>query len=352
MPNRACRRLLCAALLLPALAACDDPTGGEGGIARAVVVLNSVDNTLTLAPVEGTAAGAGEVRTVSLGPTGTPVRLATRGSIAVVPMGNYPFAQVVDIAAGQVVHTVPLPANSGATGVAFLNDSIAVVGNPNLNTVTPVNVRRGTTGAQVAVGDYPHLIVARGNRVYVLNAELDDAFQPARPGTVHVLNAQLQPVDTITLGGLNPGAAAFDEDGETLYVLNSGTFGGDNSSLSVIDVSDGDEERVVNGFGNFPGALDVAPNGDVYVGVYDVGIVVWDPGTLVFDRPLANPIVPGGAPPVSALAFDRDGKLHTTNPGTCQNPGTAYRLSQTFAVERTIATGVCPFFVAFAEVED
>ena len=44
-----------------------------------------------------------------------------------------------------VIRTVPLPDNSGATGSTIVDDSIAYVGNPNLNTVSRVNYLTGAT---------------------------------------------------------------------------------------------------------------------------------------------------------------------------------------------------------------
>jgi hypothetical protein len=253
---------------------------------------------------------------------------------------------VVNLATATVMGSVALPANSGATGAAFLNDSIAMVANSNLNTVSPVNVNRGTAGAQVAVGVYPQAVV-RGTdgRLFVINGNLVN-FAPAGPGSVTVLNASGQVTGTVALSGINPSAGAV-RDGK-LYVINAGTFNGNNSSLSVVNLATQQEERVVAGFGNFPGAIDVGADGNVYVGVYGSGIVIWNPATLTFVRTIGNPLVPGEVP-VSALGFDYQGRMHTTNPGDCSAAGKSYRLIAT-AYDRVVPTGVCPFAIAFAEV--
>jgi hypothetical protein len=78
---------------------------------------------------------------------------------------------------------------------------------------------------------------------------------------------------------------------------------------------------------------------------------VWNPATGQFIRGLANPLIPGGSPPVSALAFDYAGRLHTLNPGDCgpNTPGKEYGLSGQFTtVERTVTTGICPFSITFS----
>lgn len=333
-----------SALLLPALllAGCDDITGPEPttGV-EAAVVINSKERSLTVIPVDD-AAGA---FTVGVGAEGTPVSVAARGNVAVVPLGTYPFAAVVDLRTRAVAHTVALPQGSGASGVAFLNDSIALVGNPALNSVSPVNVRRGTVGAPIATGVYPSTIVAHGGRAYVLNAQLEN-WAPARPGTITVIDGSLKTVGTIQLSGLNPGSAAFGPDGR-LFVVNSGKWGANNGSLSVVDVSQMRETSHHPGLGNFPGSVAVARDGAVMVGVYGLGILSWDPTSRTLTRGLDNPIKPGLVPPVSDIAFDSEGRLYALNPGTCKEPGRAYRVAADGQVEQEMETGICPFGLTF-----
>ena len=181
MTNLRYRRLARFALfaLAPAaLAACDNPNSPHGNPTRLAVIVNSVDNSLTLTDVDDNGTS---LRTVGLGSvSASPVSVAARKGFAVVPEGIYPFATVVDLQTATVARSVALPANSGATGVAFLNDSIAIVGNSNRNTVSPVNVVRGTVGAEVAVGVYPQAVVAgTDGRLFVINGNLVNFSSPA-----------------------------------------------------------------------------------------------------------------------------------------------------------------------------
>ena len=348
MNNARFRRLARLALLAlapAALAACDNPNDANGATTHLAVIVNSVDNSLTLVNVDGDGSG---VRSVGLGAvSASPVSVAARNGMAVVPEGIYPFAIVVDLRAGTVARSIPLPANSGATGVAFLNDTVAVVANSNRNTVSLTNPGRGTAGTEVHVGVYPQAVVAgTSGGVYVINGNLVN-FSPAGPGSVTVLNASGQVAGTVALSGINPAAGAVSNG--KLYVINSGTFNGNNSSLSVVNLSTLQEERVVGGFGNFPGAIAVGADGNVYVGVYGSGIVVWDPNTRTFVRSISNPLVPGEVP-VSALGFDYQGRMHTANPGDCAAAGKSYRLIAT-AYDRVVSTGVCPFAITFADLQ-
>jgi hypothetical protein len=267
----------------------------------------------------------------------------------VVPLGIYPFAAVVDLRTGTVTTRVALPAESGATGAEFLNDSVAVVANSSLNTVSPVNVLRGTAGAPVQVGTYPQAIVSDGARIYVLNANLVN-FTPAGPGSVTVLDEQLRLVKTVQVSGINPSAAAFV--GNRLYVLNSGTFRGSNGSLSVINLQTLAEESHHTGFGDYPSSIAASDEGELYVGVYGTGIIVWNPRSASFRVPLASALKPGGSGTVSGVGFDYQGRLHTVNPGTCQTPGVTNRLTNDATVDRTVTLGICPFGLVFADVPE
>lgn len=347
--NRALR--LAALALLPLAAACEGENPNQVRIEeRLVATVNSTAASLTLAPADGP---AGQTRIVELGTAQmSPTGLSARGDRAVVPLGIYPFAAVVDLRAGTLLHTVALPAGSGATGSAFVDDTLAVVANPGRNTVTPLRVNRGTAGAEVAVGTYPHAVASDGSRVYVVNANLVN-FSPAGPGSVTVLSSTLGFVRTIQLSGTNPSAAAIR--GNRLYVLHSGTFGGNDGSLSVVNLQTLAEESHHTGFGEFPSSLAVSPSGELYVGLFGAGIVTWSPTTRAFVRGFDDPVTPAGATVISGIGFDHAGRLHAATPGTCAAPapGTMYRLNAAgTAVDRTIQTGTCAFGIAFADVPE
>ncbi|HSU14027.1 hypothetical protein [Longimicrobium sp.] len=349
MTNESFRRLgrLAVLSLAATLAACSggdgpgDP-GGGGAPERVEVIVNSVSRTLSILSPDS---ASPVVRTVELGSQGSPVAAAVRGGLAVVPMGTYPFAVVVDLRTGVVTHTVALPANSGATGAAFLNDSIVMIANPNRNTVSPVNAVTGTIKPELAVGTYPQTVVPGPDVVFVLNANLVN-FAPAGPGSVSVITAANKVDATASLQGINPTAGVVS--GARLFIVNAGHFGGNDGTLSVLNLATATEE-VFTGFGEFPGSVDVGVSGNVYVGVYGTGILEWNPGVHQFVRGLDNPIVPAGGPPVSAVAVDYAGRLHTLNPGSCNAPGKEYRLVGSTA-NRTVTTGVCPFDIKFTQL--
>lgn len=332
-------------LALFGASACDDDPVGPDVSSRALgVVLTSTDFGLTVFDVEDPS----EARVVGLGPDGSPVSLAVRGDFAAVPMGIVPAVAVVDLREGVLARTVGLPAGSGATGVAFLNDSLALVANPSLNTVTPVNVRAGTAGDEVQVGRYPQAVVVHDGRAYVVNAELE-SFVPAGPSTLTVLDAAtLGVVDTIELSGENAAAAAVGPDG-LLYVVHSGRFGDDDGALSVVDPVTATEVDFHSGFGGFPGSVTVGGDGLVYVSGFGLGVLVWDSATRTFVRDAGNPVAPGGVASTSGVGIDQEGRVYALEPD-CQDPSRVHRLDGALRSELEIPVGICPIAIGFTEV--
>ena len=310
------------------------------------VVLASTELSLTIFEVENPT----QTRVVGLGPAGSPVTMAVRGNLAAVPLGIVPAVAVVDVQGGVLVRTITLPAGSGATGIAFLNDSIVLAANPDLNSVTPVNVFAGTSGSDIEVGRYPHAVAVESGRAFVLNAELDEFFLPDGPSTVSVIDIEsLTVTSTIALSGENAAAGRVGTD-RRLYIVNSGSFGSANGSLSVVDLGGLTEVAHHSGFGDFPGSLALSPSAMAFVGAFSYGVAVWDTSLDAFIRPPSEALEPGGIPSTSGIGFDDAGRLYTLTPD-CQNPSTANRHDGTFGVDVTIPVGICPFAIAFTSVE-
>jgi len=308
-------------------------------------VVTSTDVALTVFDVDDPTTS----ETVGLGADGSPISLAVRGRFAAVPLGIVPAVAIVDVRDAALLRTVGLPDGSGATGAAFVNDSIVLVANPSLGSVTPVNVLAGTAGSEIEVGRYPQAVVVDGGRAYVLNAELEN-FAPDGPSTITVLDASsLAVLDTIELSGENAAQAAFGPDG-LMYVINSGSWGASNGSLSVVDPAAGAEVDFVEGFGDFPGSIAVGEDGLVYVGAFGVGMLVWSSSTESFTRGLGDAVTPGGVASTSGIGVDSDGRVYALTPD-CQNPSVAHRLDASHDSELAIPVGICPFGIAFTEVE-
>ena len=64
----------------------------------------------------------------------------------------------------------------------------------------------------------------------------------------------------------------------------------------------------------------------------------------------AEALAPGGVSSTSGVAFDGDGRLYTLTPD-CENPSTANRHDDAYEVDITIPVGICPFAIAFTDIE-
>jgi hypothetical protein len=346
--TRAFPALLLLFLVLGGTAACEDssPSTAESGgeVLEVGVVVNSIDQTLTIFDPEEPES---PTRTVDLdaGGDGTPVAAALQGRTALVPMGVYPAAQVIDLDAGEVIGSIALPAGSGATGALFLTDSTALVANPGLGTVSHVNVRAGTVLGEIdSQRRYPQGFLHIGAQVLVINGELEN-FVPTGPGTVTVLDATSLAVQgVIELSGLNPSSGAVTSDGR-VFILNGGSFGEGNGSLSEVDPSSLEEVGHHPGFGDLPGNL-VASDGLLHAASWSFGIIVWDPVATEFIRNPDSAVAPDGVAATSGLGVDGQDRLYALFPD-CQNPSRVLRLGSDYSVRAEFPTGICPTGVAF-----
>ena len=142
--------------------------------------------------------------------------------VAIVPLGPGDGVAVVDLRDLQLMRVIPLP-GSGANGAAVVDDSIAYVANPNLNTVSRINYLTGES-AEVPVGQHPQGVVFARGRVFVLNGNLDETLEPSGESWITVIdpvtNLHATGIDSIPLSGPgNARSGAVGGDG-LLYVVS------------------------------------------------------------------------------------------------------------------------------------
>lgn len=328
--------LLTAVLAAPACS--DDPDAPGPNDQEVLLVVNSTDATLSIARVEAPPATATTIPL--LGSTPTPVDVAARAGFAVVPLGLDNALSVVDLKAGGVARTVPLADGSGATGSAIVDDSIAYVANPGLNTVTRVNYLTGDT-ASVAVGRYPQGVAVARGLVYVIDGNLVE-FTPVGPGALTVIDpATNARVDSIALAG--PGNAQFAAaTDDRLYVVSSGSFD-DQTPRAKISVVDTRSRRLVDSIadlGVFPGAIAVDRDRHrLYVSSLALGLLVYDLDAKAFLRGVSNPV----AGNYSSVVVDRAGRIYAIEYGDCaETPGLAHVIDPATLTETAVITlGKC-----------
>ena len=328
--------------------ACSDAREQDTTAGQVIVVVNTASNTLSL--VDATSFTAGPV--VDLAPPmGTPATVDARGTVILVPMGDADAVRVVSSGTlpSGAPSIVPLPAGSGATGVAIQDDSLAWVANPNLNSITQVNYLTGDTATIGAGGTYPQAVVVTTGYVFFINGNLSGG-QPAGPSTVR-WRTRSGPVSTfgdVALSCTNARFAAMGVDG-FLYVVCAGTPGAADGKLSIVDPVARREVAVLNGLGESPGVAVYHPSGRLLIASATEGILEINTLTRVVTRGPGTGFKPGGAG-IAALALDPRGRVYAVAAGACASPGTVHILSAppAYSPLKTVAVGVCPAAAALA----
>ena len=347
------------------LAACgdDSPSGPSAGQivpgaprgAEVAVVLNSVGRSLTLFQA-GTPANT---RQISLSPTGssapTPVGFAVRGARVAVPLGDAASTAVLELVGASAPRYFTF-ATGNATGAAWTDDNTVVVANLVEGYVGRVDASRagGAITDTVRVTPAPTAVVAAGGRAYVVSSNLDtkNQYRSLGNGVVTAVDpATMRVVGTATVGA-NASAAAVGPDGR-LYVVNSGRFGGNDGSLSVLNAQTLAVEATVPGFGDFPGSISISEGGVAFVSSYNFGTIAWDTRTRTFLRGAANPIcapaVVGGVRQcrgAASAAVGADGTVYQAfagdfGVGTLKPYVFVYR-PNTFQLADSVAAGTDP----------
>jgi hypothetical protein len=336
-----------AVVLVAALvaAACSDALEQDTTAGLQIVVVNTGSNSLSF--VNATSFASGPV--VDLAPpTGTPASLDTRSTLVLVPMGAANALRVVSFGTIAGPSSIPLPTNSGATGVAIQSDSVAWVANPNLNSVTRVNYRSGDTLPQVAVGVAPRAIVVVGTRLFVANSNAPGGTPAGASWLTSFDCCGGADRDSIPLAGANARAITLGADG-LLYVVLAGTPGAADGKVSIVDPVTRRELAVLNGLGESPGAAVYHPSGRLLIASASEGILEVNTLTRVVTRGPGAGTKPGGAG-IATLALDPRGRVYAVVAGACASPGTVHILSgpPDYHPLGTVAVGVCPSAAALA----
>lgn len=346
MIARPYRRILAAVGLLLGAVACADPEAPLPEPQEVLLVVNSLESSLSVVPVNAT----GSTYEIPLGgTTPTPVGVSALGQWAIVPMGLDHAVTVVDLAAGAVSRVIPLAAGSQATGAAIVDDSIAYVANPGLNTVTRINYLTGDT-ASVAVGVFPQAVVYTRGKVFVLNGNLV-AYTPAGPGWISVIdpvtNALADGIDSIPLPAPgNPQFATVASDGR-LYVMNTGNYV-DEGRLSIVDPVARVELANFGGFGAGPGEMAADAGPRLFISSFSEGLMEFDidTRTVVLGAGDGVPI-----PDNSSVAVDTDGRIYAITAGCGGGgAGTAHVLRPDLTERTTVGLGSCAIGTAIARI--
>jgi hypothetical protein len=343
------RRLLLFSALLSGLA-CASAEPSLPPPEEVLLVVNSTEGSLSIIPVSAPTTHV----TLPLGGVApSPIGVSALNGWALVPLGVDNAVAVVDLKAGVVARTVALPANSGATGSAMIDDSIGYVGNPNLNSVTRVNYLTGDTSS-LAVGVFPQGMVYTRGKLFVINGNLVN-FVPAGeswltvvdPATNHLASG----VDSIGMPG--PGNAGFGvfvrQDG-VLYVMNTGPYDGiTEGRVTRIDPVKPEELDNFGGFGNAPGPIATNGSDRLYVSSYAEGLMVYDLVNRHLIRGAGNGVAIANN---AGVAVDAEGRIYALESGLCSggDPGKVHILRPDLSEIRVVNAGECAVGAVVTEI--
>jgi hypothetical protein len=335
---RACRPL--GLVLTGLLVACADTNAPAPAPEEVLLVVNTRGNSLSIVPIDP----AGPPKQVALGGQGSrPTGVATRGEIALVPLGPANAVAVVNLRERKLLDRIPLPAGSGATGVALINDSVAYVGNPGLNTVSRVNYLAGTT-EDVAVGVRPQGIIFIRGRVFVLNGNVDPNGNPLGPSWITVLdpasNRLASGVDSIPISGAGGAAFATPAADGQLYVVSRGTPGLPEGRISAIDPLRRVENASFAGLGVTPGDLATDGGARIFVSSLREGVLEFNTDSNAVVRGVGEGL---DIPSNSGVAVDSERRLYAIAAGDCAaGSGLAHVLNEELEEVDSIPLGRCP----------
>ena len=322
------------------IVACAEPNPQLPPPEEILLVANTTGGSLSAVPVNAT----GSSTIIPL--TGMVVSgVGAFGPIAVAPLPNNDAADIVTLRGTQVVRTVGLPTGSGALGVAVINDTLAYVANPNLNSITQINIVTGDT-ASLAVGQYPQGLIATRGRLFVVNGNVTACGQPGGlcslgPSWLNVVdpvtNTLADGIDSIPLFGPgNARYAAVGRDG-LLYVMNRGIA--TDSRLSIVDPVGRQELASFGGFGTDPGPLAGDGGERILVSSRSEGLMEFNTRTRTVDRGAGSGV---DVPENSGVAVDGSFRTYAIQSGDCAGQlGQSVVLDSTLATIRSFGLGDC-----------
>ncbi len=316
------RRILWAAGVVWQLAGCAETTAPLPAPLEYLLVVNRDEPSLSFVPLRP---GGVPTRLLLPVPGAIPHRVATRGPIALVPLGPADGVAVVDLINRRLDHIVQMAPGANPFDAYLIGDSVAYVSNPGLNTITRLDLRNGDT-ASVVVGQWPTAIIPARGRLFVLNANLapcagakgycsqgESWLTVVDPFT----NTKSTGRDSVPLPG--PGnALSGDVAGDGfLYILNSGSTedgAAQEGRLSIVDPIRRVEIASLGGFG-------VSPNWVTSDGGERLFIASPFDGLLEFNTRTRS-VVRGagqGIPVVanSAVVVDRLDLIYALETGSC-----------------------------------
>ncbi|HEY4322171.1 MAG TPA: hypothetical protein VGM77_13470 [Gemmatimonadales bacterium] len=337
------------------VAACAPTIGPVTPPVEVLVVLDSLDDSLRIIPVDS----PGVVHTIELQPqSGTVVNaLALRGSMAAIGFSDQ--VEVLDLGNGHQPICGPSSLGEGLiSALAFGGGDSAYAATAASNRVSFFATLQSASCSgqyQQYSGAPQGLSLARGSVFVVVGNGPGPG--PCVPGPQVVCPSWVSSYgapDSIPLAGPgNARAAIFASDG-FLYVVSAGSDGTANGTLSQIDPlqKSGVGGPTYPGFGHLPSYLATNDADRIYVtSPVDSGLMVFNVRTHQIERGYTNAVALGGHS--RGVATDDLGRLYVLLAGSCNasgSRGTVHVLGSDLVATHDIPVGRCPIAIGVTEI--
>lgn len=338
------------AVIALAVAGCA-PTTSTGSLPLEVlVVLDSVDNTIRMFPVDSPSV----MREIDLGTAlgFSPRLIAARGGIAVIAgnQGDQARAALVDLAAATIDRIVELQGGT-ITAVAVPDDEHAYVADGGSGVVTRIALSGSGQQLIPAPGGPQGFGATRGKVFAVIGNRLGCGADCTGAPSWLVQVDPAFPRDSIPLSGPgNAGPSALGGDG-LLYVLSRGDeFSGGAGRLSIVDPIRNSEVA------SFGGVGPLVPSWIIGDGSERVLLASGPGGLMVFNTRLRRFTLPfGSGIPLefpTDLVGDAVGRIYVVQRGGCSSaaPGRVRVFASNLVERLSINAGACPVAATIAEV--
>lgn len=350
--------LLLAALLASAGCDGDAGSGPDGnGVGQRAFVVNSIGGTLSIVERE-TPNGSLRARNdvAALGAGANAVTLAVGEGVVAVPVAGTSSLVVFDEETLQRRCGAALPPGSSPSGVA-IGGGKAYVTLLVAGQIARVDLAACAVEQVAPVGPGPVDVEVLGESLAVVIGNLDYSTGgiPTSLGESYVafLDARtLVTRDTVSTGGRNAQFAVLDREGD-LLVVNTGTFGGGNSTVASLDPVAGRLQGTPLLIGDSAVDVAVSPENRAYVTSFVDGLYVYDATANRVLRgasdPLFAPDASGGRRGSAGVAVDGRGDVLSVFFGDAATPGEVFLFADGRTLEDSVAVGIGPVGIQVEE---
>ncbi|MDZ7317045.1 MAG: hypothetical protein ONB24_13070 [candidate division KSB1 bacterium] len=274
-------------------------------VPRSLYVINGSAETLSMLNLE-----TGEVRRDVVKTGQIPNYIFSCNNLLYVVNSGSSSLQIVDPRRNQVVKTILLKPNANPWAAAIVGRNKAYVSNWVDNSISIVDLEKGTLIGNLAVGKGPEGILVVDDYAFVCVTGYAGWGMPFETGNLVMIDTRTDQIVHILETPTNPQDAALAPDGR-IHVLCTGDYAALGGKIAVVDLYTGPNWNIpavvdTIDIGGSPGDLEITPQGKGYAVAWGDGVngflYSYNALTGTVERGANSPIAIG--PNVSRLLYD------------------------------------------------